>query len=446
MSAGPRRSRLTHQQRVLLLAILAGLPGALVSIILLWSGDYSAKVRWTLATVILAWWWAVVFALRERVVRPLQTLSNLLAALREGDYGIRARGASGDDVLGLAVIEVNALGDTLRTQRFDAVEAEALLRRVIAEIDVAIFAFDREVRLRLVNREGERILALPSERLLGRRADELGLTPYLHEAAPRTLEAAFPGGHGRWEVRRTTFRQGGLEHQLLVISDLSRALREEERQAWQRLIRVLSHEINNSLAPIKSIAGSLESMLVRGSRPAADDEDLRQGLGIIAGRSQSLSRFIASYARLARLPTPKLRSVPVGAWVRRVAALEERMEVAVRAGEEVTIRADGDQLEQLLINLVRNAVDAAIETGGGVRVGWRVIETRLEVWVEDDGPGIPDTANLFVPFYTTKPAGSGIGLALSRQIAEAHGGTLTVANRARAPGAEARLVLPLRAV
>jgi nitrogen fixation/metabolism regulation signal transduction histidine kinase len=252
----------------------------------------------------------------------------------------------------------------------------------------------------------------------------------------------FPGGAGRWDVRRSTFRERGLPHHLLVLSDLSRALREEERQAWQRLVRVIGHELNNSLAPIKSIAGSLESLVTRDPQPIDFREDMRRGLSVISSRAASLGRFMDAYARLARLPQPRFQTLSVSALVNRVVRLETRLEIALIPGPEVTIRADGDQLEQLLINLVRNAVDASMETGAGVKVGWIKSNGGLELRIEDEGPGLSNTGNLFVPFFTTKPAGSGIGLVLSRQIAEAHGGTLTLENRKAAHGCEARLRLP----
>ncbi|MEX0891262.1 MAG: ATP-binding protein [Gemmatimonadota bacterium] len=444
-SAGrTRRPRLSFEARLLLLALLAGLPGVLVATALLFLGDYSPRVRWTFGLLVVGSWWWFGFALRERVVRPIQTLSNLLAALLEGDYSIRSRGAGTHDALGLARLEVNALSQTLREQRLGALEATALLRTVVEEIDVAVFAFDAENRLRLVNRAGAHLLQQPEERLRGRTAEAVGLADCLAEKEQRTIDATFPGGSGRWEVRRSTFRQGGAPHRLLVVSDLSRTLREEELLAWQRLIRVLSHEINNSLAPIKSIAGSLQELLARSERPADAELDLRQGLAVIAGRSESLSRFMQSYAHLARLPAPELAPLEVAAWVRRVARLETRLPVHVEEGPPVEIRADGDQLDQLLINLIRNAVDASLETGGEVSVGWERHDGTVVVRVRDEGQGVADTANLFVPFFTTKPHGTGIGLALSRQITEAHEGSLTLENRPGGVGCEARLVLPLR--
>jgi two-component system nitrogen regulation sensor histidine kinase NtrY len=432
-----------HERRVLQLALLAGLPGIVVSLVLLWRDDYSAKVQWTLGLLVLGSWLITAIVLRERVVRPLQTLSNMLAALREGDYSIRARGAERDDALGLAYLEANLLGETLRTQRLGAMEATALLRTVMADIDVAVFAFDDDERLRLVNSAGERLLGHVAERLLGRTADQVGLADCLIGESPRTMDVTFPGGAGRWEVRRGSFRQNGRPHMLLVLADVTKALREEELQAWRRLVRVLSHEINNSLAPIKSIAGSLQTLLDRAVRAGDADNDIRRGLSVIGGRSEALIRFMSAYARLARLPAPQRVPLDVGTWVRRVAALETRLPVRVEGGPATIIRADGDQLDQLLINLVRNAVDASLETGGGVCIRWTRQNGTISIMVEDDGPGLPSSANLFVPFFTTKPQGSGIGLVLSRQIAEAHGGSLSLENRRGAGGCIATFRLSL---
>jgi two-component system nitrogen regulation sensor histidine kinase NtrY len=432
-----------HERRVFRLALLGGLPAVIVSLALLIQGNYTAKVQWTLGVLIIATWVIVAAMLRERVVRPLQTLSNLLGALREGDYSIRARGADRDDPLGLAFLEANILGETLRSQRLGQMEATTLLRTVMAEIDVAVYAFDEQQRLRLVNRAGARVLDQTEERLLGRTADQLGLEEPLRGETPRAMDIALPGARGRWEVRRSAFRQDGRPHTLLVLADLSKTLREEELKAWQRLVRVLSHEINNSLAPIKSLAGSLQAVLDRQPRPDDADEDLRRGLTVISGRADALVRFMSSYARLARLPTPHRQQLQVGAWVKRIAALETRLPVRVVGGPDIEITADGDQLDQLLINLVRNGVDAALQTGGRVSLAWCRRDGMAEVRVEDEGPGVAGGANLFVPFFTTKPEGSGIGLVLSRQIAEAHGGTLSVENRADGAGAVATVRLPL---
>jgi two-component system nitrogen regulation sensor histidine kinase NtrY len=435
--------RLSHQARFLVHSLLVGLPGSVLALLLLWRGGYSLKLQLTLTLLILLLWIGLAFALRNRVVHPLQTLSNLLAALREGDYSIRARGARRGDALGEVMLEVNALGETLREQRLGALDATNLLRTVMEEIEVAVFAFDGEQRLRLVNRAGADLLAKPAEQLLGRSAAELGLADSLSGTGTQTIQAAFPGRSGRWGVRRSAFRERGLPHQLLVLSDLSQPLREEERQAWQRLIRVLGHELNNSLAPIQSIAGSLRQLLNKSPSPADSREDLERGLTVIATRAEALARFMEAYARLAKLPPPRFQEVSLDTLLARVVDLEKRTTVTLEPGPHLTVRADPDQLEQLLINLLCNAVDAALETGGEVKVGWTKKNSHLDVWVRDEGPGLLNTSNLFVPFFTTKPGGSGIGLVLSRQIAEAHGGTLTLENRSIGKGCEARLRLPL---
>ena len=438
--------RLKFERRITLLALGAGFPAVGLCAFLLWYDGYSAQVQWTVDLLLVLLWLGISFNLRTRIVRPLQTLSNILAAIREGDYSIRGRRALSGDALGEVMLEVNDLGQTLRGQRLGAMEATALLRTVMAEIDVAVFAFDGDQRLQLVNRAGERLLAQPSARLLGRTSDELGLSDCLHrpmDPGSHTMQMVFPGGVGRWDIRRSTFREGGAQHQLLVLTDLSQTLREEERTAWQRLLRVLGHELNNSLAPIKSVAGSLADLMGREPEPPDWREDMHRGLAVISSRADSLARFVESYSKLARLPPPRLEPLKIGMLVSRVASLETRLPVNVISGPELMVKGDDVQLEQLLINLVRNAVDASMETRGRVEVGWQQKNGQVEVWVRDEGPGLASTANLFVPFFTTKAEGSGIGLVLSRQIAEAHGGTLTLENREQLRGCEARLRLPL---
>jgi two-component system nitrogen regulation sensor histidine kinase NtrY len=440
--AALRHPRFERRLRVLTWAI--GVPAFIAAMVLVWSGGYSGGTRWAVTLIVIAFWAVFVSLVHEHVVYPLRVVANLLQALREGDYSLRARHARQDDALGEVLIEVNTLSETLKSQRLGAMEAGALLRRVVAEIDVAILTFDENARLQLVNRAGERLLGGEPSELIGSRAEELGLAACLEGEDVRTLEAEFPGGRGRWALRRSSFREEGRPHQLVVLTDLSRALREEERMAWQRLIRVLAHELNNSLAPIQSMASTLISLLDRRPRSVDWEKDLRGGLKLISDRSASLSRFVGAYSQLARLPRPRLAPVDVGDLVHHVAGLETRVGVRVEPGPELTIDGDRSQLEQLLINLVRNGADAALETAGEVILSWRTNDAELEIRVDDTGPGLPNTANLFVPFFTTKPNGSGIGLVLCRQIAESHGGTLTLRDHSDGEGCRATLYLPQR--
>jgi two-component system nitrogen regulation sensor histidine kinase NtrY len=428
-----------YERRIVLTAILALAPVALAAILLVFAGDFSAKVRWTVLVSIAVGTFIATYVLHEQLVFPLRTISNIITALREEDYSLRGRNTRRDDALGEVMTEVNALAELMESRKLEAVEAAALLRAVLAQIDAAIFAFDDHDRLRLVNLAGERLLGQPRERLLGRTAADMGVTELLSDDAPTAIDRTFPGGTGRWDVHRSSFRERGVPHRMLVLVDITRALREEEAEAWRRIVRVLGHELNNSLAPIKSIATSLEQLVSRDPLPDDWRDDLARGMRVIGSRTEALTRFTHAYARLARLPEPRKRDVAVDALVQRVAALETRVPIETH-GPQVQVQADEDQLEQLLINLVKNAADAARER---VAIRWSANGDGVTMLVEDDGPGVSGTANLFVPFFTTKPAGSGIGLFLSRQIAEGHGGTLTLANRTEEPGAVATLRLPV---
>ena len=442
--------RLPHDRTVLLYALLGGVPGSALGLWLLWTGDHSFNLQLTLTLLVVACWFGFAAALHSRVVRPLQTGANLLAALREGDFSVRAHAARHDDPLGELFTEINQLSAVLHEQRLSAREATALLNTVMETIEVAVFAFDSTGHLKLTNRAGEKLLAAPAAKLLNRQATELGLSDCLQGDPVRVLgETTFPGGTGRWGLRRTSFREKGLPHELVVIADLSQALRAEELQAWQRLVRVMGHELNNSLTPIKSIAGSL-GQIFRSPKRASDwESDMLSGLDIIAARAEGLTRFMQAYARLARLPQPVRANSSVAQLVERAAAIELRQPVQVLGGPDLTISCDAAQIEQVLINLLKNSTDAALEqrtaghTDAGVRIQWIQNACFVEIMIEDDGPGIANPGNLFVPFFTTKAEGTGIGLVLSRQIAENHGGTLVLENRSPATGCIATLRLPV---
>lgn len=441
-----RNLRLGYQKKILLASLLAGVPGVAAAIVLLWLTNYWLVFRIAITVLLLAGWIGGCAIVNKRVVHPLQTISNMVAALREGDYSFRLRSGLRSDAIGELSFQLNAFAGLLQEQRFGGMEAAALLKKVLLEIDVAVFAFDPKHQLVLVNRAGEQLLALTSERALGRTAEELHLDELLQMEGDQTIERAFLGKEGRWSIQHSTFRESGVPHELLLVSDLSRALREEERIAWQRLIRVLGHELNNSLAPIKSIAGTLR--VLTSHQPMAPDwqQDLRRGLEVIEARTDSLNRFMQTCTQLARLPIPSLVPVEVQTAVAHAARAEVRLAVKVMEGEPLVIEADPIQLEQLLINIIRNAVDATLDpaaAGQSVSISWHRQESVVTICVLDEGPGILNDKNLFVPFFTTKPGGSGIGLVLSRQIAELHGGSLKLKNRTDRKGCEAELRLPI---
>lgn len=304
-----KRVRLLYEHRISLYSLLVALPGIVVSGILIWLQPWSTQSKLALLFVELFVWWMLALALHGQTVRPLQTLANVVAALREEDYSFRARGANPDDALGELSLEVNALADLLADQRIRAIEATALLRRVVEGIDAPLFAFDPDRMLRLVNPAGEKLLQQAAVRLLGRTAAEIGLADCLSAANEALVALPANSSSARWLVRQSKFREKGVPHTLVVLSDVSRALREEERSAWQRLIRVLGHELNNSLAPIKSIAGSLSSRLAETDLNPDHRRDFERGLAIIEARTASLNRFLQAYRQLAQMPPPAIKKV-----------------------------------------------------------------------------------------------------------------------------------------
>lgn len=405
----------------------------------------------TLVALALAWAFAISL-LTEEITRPLQTLSNVVAALREDDYSFRVRGARRNDALGDLTLEVNALAGLLQSQRAGAMEAMELVERVMRSMQSPVVAFDPEGRLRSLNAAGERAFNL-KQASLGRFASELRLEQLLDVTDDEVISFGEGQQSARWVVKRTSFRLRGVPHTLLVLSDVSAALREEERLAWERLIRVLGHEINNSLTPIKSIAGSLKARL--GALPYLSEEsnDFAQGLEVIENRSESLNRFLQAYRQLMGLPPPKLAPVSLVSLIDRVARLETRLAVTVSSsvdlGVDLVLEVDADHIEQALINLVRNAAEAAMSAdapanvGPGVQISWALAVEELVITICDNGPGITNESNLFVPFYTTKPGGTGIGLVLAQQIAQAHRGSVQLSNRIDGQsGCRAELRLP----
>ncbi len=435
---------LRFELRIWLATLAILLPALGLAAFLLWRGDWPLWQRWSLGIGSLLLSVYAARRLHRMVVHPLLTLANLLEALRAGDYSLRGVEARRGDALGEVLWEVNALSHTLREERLKVEETHALLSKVLASVDIAIFAFDDARRLRLLNAAGERLLARSAADSLGRSALELGLEACCESDTPATLKHAFPGGSGSFDLRRTSFREGGRPHELIAITDLSRALREEERQAWQRLIRVLGHELNNSLTPIKSMTATLRTIVAREPLAADWREDVQGGLSVMGERAEALTRFMGRYTQLARLPPPVKRSTALAPLLSRVCRFEQRLPVELREVPDIQLDIDSDQIEQALINLVKNAVEAAQSTAGGVRVRVEASATQVAILVEDEGTGLAKTDNLFVPFFTTKPGGSGVGLVLARQIVENHGGSLDLSNRQDTRGAIATVLLPVR--
>ncbi len=442
--------RLSFERRLRIWLSLLGLPTLLLCWILLrqYSVGLPAQAMALLALA-LAWAFAVSLLL-EQIIRPLQTLANVVAALREEDYSFRARGARRNDAMGDLALEVNALATMLQVQRAGTLEAVALVERVLSSMQSPVLAFDPAGRLKLLNAAGERAFELHTQAALGRSAEQLHLQYLLERADGDLLSLGTAQQAARWMVKRTSFRLHGIAHTLFVLADVSAALREEERLAWERLIRVLGHEINNSLTPIKSIAGSLRGRLVPGAGAWSDSEDFELGLEVIESRADSLNRFLQAYRQLLRLPVPKIKPVSVSTLLERIVRLETRLAVTLTRDIDRMVMMDSDQIQQALINLICNAAEAALSPDAQnlgaptVDVTWEIVTGEVLITIRDNGPGLTNEANLFVPFYTTKQGGTGIGLVLAQQIAEAHRGSVRLANRDDGQvGCRAELSLPI---
>ena len=437
-----RRRGRSAVRRAWLYCLFMSLPTFLFAAILIVRAGVSMAPTILIACCLLLYLSLIAGALIESLVRPLQTLSNVVASLREGDYSFRARGANAKDPLGELATEINALADLLQKQRVRSLEATALLSRILEVMVAPLFAFDRDNVLQLVNIAGTDLLQRSYARCFGHSARELGLDVLLL-AQDQSIHS-FGNKPARWMLRKGTFRQDGRPHTLLLLADVSLPLQEEEQAAWKRLIRVLGHELSNSLAPIKSIAGSLLARVDAMDGEEDTLHDFRRGLSVVESRADALHRFVQSYRLLAQLPPPHLKMVGLGPLLERVTLLEQRLRVELESGPSVMLHADPDQLEQMFINLLANAVDATLANHArSVEVSWRVTDSTAAVTIDDSGLGIANTENLFVPFYTTKPKGSGVGLALAQQIARAHGGEIRLINRDDGNGARATIRLPL---
>jgi nitrogen fixation/metabolism regulation signal transduction histidine kinase len=436
------------ERRLLFSVLRSGAPGVVLSLLLLWSAGFSLDHKIEITVLVVLLWLGLSFSAQANVVNSLRVLSNVLSAMKDEDFSFLAKDARMDDALGNLALEINSLSRALAEERLGSAERAGLLRKVMAEAGTIIFAVSPDNRVRLVNRSGALFLGRSEEKIVGRTASELGIADLIEGPPSEVVTRAEAGLERRWIVRRATFRQHGEPHRLVVLSEASEALRAEERLAWQRLIRVLSHEINNSLAPIRTIARTLGRMAVALHLPSGQAEDFHHGLEVIHDRADSLGRFLQNYTRVMKIPAPERRTITLHALVSRVASLETRVPVSVLPGPNLQVHVDPDQLEQALINLIKNAAEAVLLSATNssnpeaVTVLWNRHSKDLELWVRDKGIGLTQTENLFVPFYTTKQTGSGIGLLLSRQIVEAHKGTLLLRNRPDGPGCEVEIKLP----
>lgn len=370
------------------------------------------------------------------------TLANLVRAIRNGDYSQRASSIARDDPFGSLKYEINELADELQRNRLSSTENDFLIQNLIDKLEMAVLILDEGRRLAMANPSFGRLYERPIAELHGLSLDELGLKGLLSPESGPTHWINFPARSSRYLVHVTEFRQDGRARLLYLFTDLKNPLREEERMAWKRLIRVMGHELNNSLTPIISLTNSLKTRIPSSGMDERNAEDFGEALDIVASRATHLGNFVQSYARLAKLPEPKREAVPLGRLLSRVANLENNSRIIFADDAECVINVDPAQVENLFINIIKNAMEAMGDGDGKVRISWKRQSTEVTVWVDDEGPGLTAEENLFVPFFSTKPNGNGIGLIFCREIAEANGGSIELKNR-EGGGCRARIVLPL---
>ncbi len=440
----PRYRRFAIEHRIVLGSIGFGLLGLFSGALLGYFGITDWRVLSAAVAVFMLLLGMQAYRYSKRVLRPLRSLSNVLEAVKQEDYALRARHDRAG-VLAELAFEINQLAES-RTQQARLVrESQALLEKLLQAMDLPLLAFDDQQHLVLANQAADRILG--TRLRAGLQAASLGIEHLLQSRLDNPVTLVLPGGSGRYVIKRRTFRMQGKPHQLLLLAEVEAALRAERQEAWESLVRVLAHEINNSLAPIKSIAETLLTISEDGANMAAGE--LQSQLQRIAHRADALGRFVGGYATLARLPAPKTENQAIEPLLRGIARLETRVPIKLE-GEAMQVRADPALLEQAIINLIKNAADiVSPDPDPEITVQWRrkAASERLGIQINviDNGPGPPPSDNLFVPFFTTKPGGSGIGLLLARRIAELHGGSLVLRHREDGYiGAVASLWLPLR--
>ncbi|MDR7091259.1 sensor histidine kinase [Cellvibrio fibrivorans] len=440
--------RRPFEAHLIRLVLLASLP---LLLLLLWVMVLANISIWLILLTGLIGGLVILFScysVYQKLSYQFRSISNLLEALIQGDYTLRARTDQNNSALDELVGAINGLAKRLSQQRWESVESQLLLRTIIEHIDVAIIALNQDNQIRFLNPAAENLLQLKNSLTNRELLQQLAFVQELTSGCHQVVELSLGYQQGRFNVYVEEFREDGKQHKLLFITDIRTLLRSEERKAWQDLVRVISHEINNSLSPIASISQTLQRLLERDAQYADVIGNLREGLGIISERAKGLSQFVDSYKQLAKLPEPQTQPLSIRPLVEKIVALFNHQPITIEAERDFILQLDPVQFEQVLINLIKNAVESTAlanpnNPGSTIAIRWAVSRQFFKLDICDQGSGISNPDNLFVPFYSTKKQGSGIGLVLCRQIIEAHNGRLTLSNQ-NAGGCCASIELPLQ--
>ena len=409
------------QEKLFLLGITPSLPLILLFFYIYYEGSPSKEFLAMLGFVYMVWVSMHFWLIRRACHEPFHILANQVRSIHQGDYTQRLITYPKHHAIGFLHEEINTLADELQNNRLSTIESNRRFQYLIDQLEIGVISFDENWTTTLINKHLSRLYDKSPEQLNGKKCDELGLDGLMEATSGRTIWITFPGKSSRYVIHANDFRDEGKPQHLFLLTDVNSQLREEERLAWQRLIRVLGHELNNSLTPIISLTNSLKKRILKGVVDEVQEESI-EALDIISNRASGMNRFVSDYARLAKLPKPNRQSLNLSECLHRVEQLLSIGNLTIKQQTDVRIMADRDQIEQLFINIIKNAAQAVEAASGTILLHWERESTDVVVYVDDNGPGIEKMDNLFVPFFSTKPGGSGIGLVLSRQIAEGNGG------------------------
>lgn len=439
------KKRRPFEAQLTQLSLVSSIP---LLLLLLWVMIYAHVSIWLTLLVALIGGLLVIYTsyrIHQKSAYQFRSLSNLLEAMIQGDYSLRARSDESNSALDELVVSINGLAQRLSSQRTESVESQLLLSTVIEHIDVAIVALNEANNIRFLNPAAKNLLQLGQEDSNATLLEQLSVVQSFSSGHHQVVELSLGRQQGRFNVHVEEFRESGLQHKLLFITDVRTLLRSEERKAWQSLVRVISHEINNSLSPIASISQTLKRLLSQKENNVSENKkDLIEGLTIITERANSLSQFVDSYKQLAKLPEPNKQTTSILELLEKIKLLFKNQKIIIDPKADIQLFIDPVQFEQVFINIFKNAIESMsqVNTQGVVNVKWNAKGSFFKLNIYDEGCGIGNLDNIFVPFYSTKKHGSGIGLVLCRQIIEAHGGSLVITNRIDAQGCCVSIEVP----
>ncbi len=439
------KSKISFEASLVKLSLTASIP---LLVILLWMMYERHISIWiTLITAINGGLLIIYtsYQIYRKLTHQMLSMQNLLHSLAQGDYSFRLRPLYDNGELGKLIKTINTLSNRLSQQRRETVESQLLLSTIIEHIDVAIVALNDESIVSFYNAAAKNLFLIEQAGSRLTLIDPLAFVNSLPAGHHQVIELALRFTRGKYQIHLEEFREAGQQHKLLFVTDVNRLLRNEERKAWQSLVRVISHEINNSLSPIASISQTLSRLISRQETLLEDYDDLIDGLAIITSRANGLKEFLDGYKQLAKFPEPQLQWVFIDKLIRKTAVLFKEQNIIFDGASDTRICIDPVKFEQVMINLIKNAAEsmAQINVLGTIQISWTTDGTLFRLIICDQGAGINNADNFFVPFYSTKKNGMGIGLVLCREIIEAHNGRLSIANKLDEKGCCVSIELPL---